>query len=51
MKSPELIETENIIIKGYLPVDERLQSRLDCLNAGRFGEYFRLLADLSLAEI
>ena len=26
----ELIETENIIIKGYLPVDERLQSRLDC---------------------
>ncbi|HHX50154.1 MAG TPA: 50S ribosomal protein L11 methyltransferase [Clostridia bacterium] len=50
----ELIEAENIVIKGYLPVDERLESRLDFFQerlAG-LGEHFSgCLARLSLAEI
>jgi ribosomal protein L11 methyltransferase len=50
----ELAEAGNIVIKGYLPVDDALKARLQYLKdeLARIGEYFTdYLAKVSLAEI
>jgi len=50
----ELAEAGNIVIKGYLPVDDALKARLQHLKdeLARIGEYFNdYVADVSLAEI
>jgi len=50
----ELAEAENVVIKGYLPIDDALKTRLQHLKdeLARIGEYFtNYLAKVSLAEI
>lgn len=50
----ELAEAGNIVIKGYLPIDDALKTRLQHLKSelARIGEYFTdYVANVSLAEI
>jgi ribosomal protein L11 methyltransferase len=50
----ELAEAGNVVIKGYLPIDDALKTRLEHLKdeLARIGEYFTdYLAKVSLAEI
>lgn len=50
----ELTEAENIVIKGYLPMDEALKNRLQIFNTelAKLEEYFaQYVAEVSLAEI
>ncbi|GAW93449.1 50S ribosomal protein L11 methyltransferase [Calderihabitans maritimus] len=50
----ELLEAENVVIKGYLPIDENLQQRLQQLRRKleEMHSYFtNYLAEISLAEV